>query len=59
MWLQIFFIGRVGGLKKLYSHIFTDPERFSANIVWSINEIMFKVLMEKLAIFCSVADLIM
>jgi len=59
MWLQIFFIGTGRGLKELYSHyIYLIPESSFRKIVWSNLEIMFKVLMESLAIFC-IAGLIM
>lgn len=53
MWLQIFFIGTGRGLKELYSHyIYLIPESSFRKIVWSNLEIMFKVLMESMAIFC-------
>jgi hypothetical protein len=59
MWLQIFFIGTGRGLKELYSHyIYLIPESSFRKIVWSNLEIMFRVLIENLAVFC-VAGFIM
>ncbi len=59
MWMQIFFIGTGRGLKELYSHyIYLIPESSFHKIVWSNLEIMLRILVESLAIFC-VAGLIM
>ncbi len=53
MWLQIFLIGTGRGLKELYSHyIYLIPESSFRKIVWSNLEIIVKVLVESLAVFC-------
>lgn len=52
MWMQIFMIGTGRGLKELYLHyIYLIPENPFQKIVWSNLEIMFKVLVESVAIF--------
>ncbi|HWQ80436.1 MAG TPA: putative ABC exporter domain-containing protein [Anaerovoracaceae bacterium] len=53
MWMQIFFIGTGRGLKELYSHyIYLIPVSSFRKIVWSNLEIMFRVLVESLVVFC-------
>jgi hypothetical protein len=52
MWMQIFLIGTGRGLKELYMHyIYLIPESSFQKIVWSNLEIVFKVLVESLAVF--------
>ena len=59
MWWQIFMIGTGRGLKELYMHyIYLIPESSFRKIVWSNLEIVFKVLVESVAIF-GIAGLIM
>ncbi len=59
MWIQIGMIGTGRGLKELYMHyIYLIPEGSFQKIVWSNLEIVFKVLVESMAIF-GIAGLIM
>ncbi|QIB69665.1 hypothetical protein Ami103574_10175 [Aminipila butyrica] len=53
MWMQIFLIGTGRGLKELYMHyIYLIPDSSFRKIVWSNLEIMFKVLVESIFVFC-------
>lgn len=53
MWMQIFFIGTGRGLKELYTHyIYLIPESSFRKIVWSNLELMFRIMVESLVIFC-------
>ena len=59
MWMQIFLIGTGRGLKELYMHyLYLIPESSFQKIVWSNLEIVFKVLVESVAVF-GIAGLIM
>lgn len=59
MWVQIFLIGTGRGLKELYMHyLYLIPESSFRKIVWSNLEIVFKVLVESVAVF-GIAGLIM
>ena len=59
MWIQIFKIGTGRGLQELYIHyIYLIPASSLHKIIWSNLEIVFKVLVESLAIF-GIAGLIL